>query len=42
MPMEGLRGTVVPNSPCPPAGRTKSLARVEVGAYGGIVWDGRS
>ena len=34
VPMEGLRGTAVPNGPGPPAGVTGSPAQVAVGAYG--------
>ena len=42
VPMEGLRGTVVPNGPGPPAGGTGSPAQVAVGAHGGPVGDGSS
>ena len=42
VPMEGLRGTVVPSGPGPPAGGTGSPAQVVVGAYGGLAGDGSS
>ena len=42
VPMEGLRGTAVPNGPVPRAGATGSPAEAAVGAYGGSAGDGGS
>ena len=42
MPIEGLKGRVVPNGPGPPTGGTGSPAQAAIAAYVGPVGDGSS